>query len=45
MQVDAVKINGESYFFNIGGTGIDIQVLINALPLKKILGGGGRSGL
>ena len=39
MRTDAVKINGEKYFFNIGGTGIDIQVLIDALPLKKFLGG------
>ena len=39
IPVDAVKINGEKYFFNIGGTGIDIQVLQDALPLKKIFGG------
>ena len=32
-------VSGEKYFFNIGGTGIDIQVLINALPLKKFFGG------
>jgi len=40
INVDAVSINGEKYFFNIGGTGIDIQVLKDALPLKKFLGGG-----
>ena len=40
MPVDAVSINGEKNFFNIGGTGIDIQVLKDALPLKKFLGGG-----
>jgi YegS/Rv2252/BmrU family lipid kinase len=39
MSADAVMINGEKYFFNIGGTGIDIQVLIDALPLKKFFGG------
>jgi len=38
--VDAVKVNEDAYFFNIGGTGIDIQVLIDALPLKKAFGGG-----
>jgi len=38
--IDAVSINGEKYFFNIGGTGIDIQVLKDALPIKKFLGGG-----
>ena len=38
-RVDAISINKEKYFFNIGGTGIDIQVLKNALPLKKIFGG------
>ena len=36
--VDAVSINDEKYFFNIGGTGIDIQVLKDALPLKKFFG-------
>ena len=39
-SVDAVSINGENYFFNIGGTGIDIQVLKDALPLKKFFGKG-----
>jgi len=39
ISADAVKINGEKYFFNIGGTGIDIQVLKDALPLKKYFGG------
>jgi len=38
--VDAVLINGKDYFLNIGGTGIDIQVLKDALPIKKFLGGG-----
>jgi len=32
--------NAEKYFFNIGGTGIDIQVLKDALPIKKFIGGG-----
>jgi len=40
INIDAVSINGENYFFNIGGTGLDIQVLKDALPLKKFLGGG-----
>ncbi|MCL1859577.1 MAG: diacylglycerol kinase family lipid kinase [Oscillospiraceae bacterium] len=40
IHVDAVSVNGENYFFNIGGTGIDIQVLKDALPLKKFMGGG-----
>ena len=38
IYVDAVCVNGEKYFFNIGGTGIDIQVLKDALPLKKFFG-------
>jgi len=37
--VDAVSVNDDKYFFNIGGTGIDIQVLQDALPLKKLMGG------
>jgi len=40
LKTDAVSINGKDYFYNIGGTGIDIQVLKDALPLKKFLGGG-----
>ena len=40
INLDAVSINGENYFFNIGGTGIDIQVLKDALPIKKYLSGG-----
>ena len=39
MPVDAVSVSGGKYFFNIAGTGIDIQVLKDALPLKKIFGG------
>ena len=39
IHADAVRINGEKYFFNIGGTGIDIEVLKTALPLKKFFGG------
>ena len=39
MPLDAVSVNGEKYFFNIGGTGIDIQVLKDALPLKKFFSG------
>jgi YegS/Rv2252/BmrU family lipid kinase len=36
--IDAVSVNGDKYFLNIGGTGIDIQVLQDALPLKKLIG-------
>ena len=39
MPADIVAVNGERYFFNIGGTGIDIQVLRDAAPLKKTFGG------
>ena len=39
-RIDAVSLNGENCFINIGGTGIDIQVLIDAIPLKKYLAGG-----
>jgi YegS/Rv2252/BmrU family lipid kinase len=39
IYIDAVSVNGEYYFLNIGGTGIDIQVLKDALPLKKFIGG------
>jgi len=39
MHADAVLLNGEKYFFNIAGTGIDIQVVKDALPLKKFFGG------
>ena len=39
IDVDAVSVNnGEKYFFNIGGTGIDIQVLKDAQPIKKLFG-------
>lgn len=39
LAVDAISVNGgEKYLFNIGGTGIDIQVLKDALPLKKVFG-------
>ena len=38
IAADVVAVNGERYFFNIGGTGIDIQVLRDALPLKKTFG-------
>jgi YegS/Rv2252/BmrU family lipid kinase len=40
MGADVIAVNDEKYFFNIGGTGIDIQVLMDAQPLKKIFGGG-----
>ena len=40
INTDAISINGNKYFYNIGGTGIDIQVLKDALPLKKFLSGG-----
>ena len=40
MPVDAVSVNGGRCFLNIGGTGMDIQVLMDALPLKKRFGGG-----
>lgn len=36
---DVIAVNDEKYFFNIGGTGIDIQVLRDAIPLKKRFGG------
>lgn len=39
IQIDAVSVNGDDYFLNIGGLGIDIQVLKDALPLKKLFGG------
>ena len=39
IPVDLVSVNGERFFFNIGGTGIDIQVLRDAHPLKKRFGG------
>jgi len=39
-RIDAVSVNGDRYFLNIGGTGADINVLIDALPLKKYFGGG-----
>jgi len=35
MYIDAIKVNDDKYCLNIGGTGIDIQVLKDALPLKK----------
>ena len=38
IAVDAAKVNGR-YYFNIAGTGVDIQVLRDALPLKKRFGG------
>jgi len=39
IRADIVAVNGENYFFNIGGTVIDIQVLRDAIPLKKNFGG------
>jgi len=40
IPADVISVNGgEKYLFNIGGTGIDIQVLKDALPLKRIFGG------
>ena len=39
MPADVVAVNDADYFLNIGGTGIDIQVLKDAKPLKKALGG------
>jgi len=38
ISVDAVRFNDTHHLLNIGGTGIDIQVLRDALPIKKILG-------
>jgi len=35
---DVISVNNQSCFFNIGGTGIDIQVLKDAAPLKKTFG-------
>ena len=40
IPVDAVSVNGAHHILNIAGTGIDIEVLKSALPLKKYLGGG-----
>ena len=37
-SLDIIAVNG-GYCFNIGGTGIDIQVLRDALPLKRFFGG------
>jgi len=39
IAADAIRVNGEKYLFNIGGTGIDIQVLQDAQPLKRVFGG------
>jgi len=42
VYTDVILINKdkeEKYFFNIAGTGIDIEVLKGALPLKRFLGG------
>ena len=38
--VDVVEVNTGTFFLNIGGTGIDIQVVQDALPLKKYFAGG-----
>ncbi len=38
-RTDIICLNGERYCLNIGGTGMDIQVLKDALPLKKRAGG------
>ena len=38
--VDAVAVNGTHYILNIAGMGIDIEVLKDALPLKRFFGGG-----
>ena len=38
-RVDAIAVNGCKYCLNIAGTGIDIQVLKDALPIKKYFGG------
>ena len=39
IYTDVISVNNEKYFFNIGGTGIDINVLKNAEPLKKFFSG------
>jgi len=39
MLIDVLIVNGEKYCLNIGGTGMDIQILKDAQPLKKIFGG------
>ena len=39
MRVDAIAVNEERYFLNIAGTGIDIQVLKDAQPLKRMFKG------
>ena len=36
--IDAISLNGERYFLNIAGTGIDAQVVHDALPMKKYFG-------
>lgn len=36
--VDVIILNKDRYLLNIGGTGIDIKVLQDALPMKKRLG-------
>ena len=38
VYTDAITINKNKYLFNIGGTGIDIQTLQDALPIKKFIG-------
>ena len=38
--IDAVRVNEERCFLNIGGTGMDIQILKDAIPLKRRFGGG-----
>jgi YegS/Rv2252/BmrU family lipid kinase len=40
IRADVIAVNDDNYFLNIGGTGLDIQVLKDALPLKKVFGGG-----
>jgi len=39
VDIDAILVNNREYCINIGGTGIDIQVLKDALPMKRFIGG------
>jgi YegS/Rv2252/BmrU family lipid kinase len=36
--IDAISVNGETAFLNAAGTGMDVQVLKTAAPMKRFLG-------
>ena len=38
VDIDVIAINGKRHLLNIGGAGLDIQVLKDAIPLKKRFG-------